>query len=478
METQDTNPPHKGRDKGKLKQKDFTNDIEQLNKKANEARDKQTNRFPVEAFPEPVQQIIKATNESQNFPIDFTGASILFAGSVAIGNTHRVEVQTDWLESAVLYIALVGRPGTNKTHPLNWAVKPIREHDTRTHSQYEQLRKEYEKAVRLLKRNREQQAIDEPEKPIWQKFLVSDFTQEALAERHKFNKRGIGVKIDELAGWVKNFNQYKSKGSEMEFWLSQFSGEAINIDRKTSEPIFIPVPFISVCGTIQNGVLQELAKEGRTQNGFMDRILFVIPDVIKPYLSETDLSPVIYQNWKSIISKLLSLSVTYDETMNPSPEVLRFTPEAESIFRVWHTENTDRCNNTENEALRGIYSKFDMYAVRLALILEMMRYACNESDKQAVSVEAIQGAIKLVEYFRNSAEKVNSILSKNASPLDKLPADRRNLYEALPDTFTTETGLQIAESENFKVSERTFKYFLTNRELFNRIKQGEYEKRI
>jgi hypothetical protein len=77
----------------------------------------------------------------------------------------------------------------------------------------------------------------------------------------------------------------------------------------------------------------------------------------------------------------------------------------------------------------------DMYVLRLALILEMMRYACNESDKQAISIEAVLGAIKLVEYFKSSAVKVNSILS-NASPLDKHPADKQALYNALPDTFS------------------------------------------
>jgi hypothetical protein len=117
----------------------------------------------------------------------------------------------------------------------------------------------------------------------------------------------------------------------------------------------------------------------------------------------------------------------------------------------------------------------DMYVLRLALILEMMRFACNEGNKQAVSMEAVRGAIKLVEYFKSSAVKVNSILS-NASPLAKHPADKQALYKALPDTFTTETGLQIAEG--LEVAERTFKYFLNEKELFMRISRGEYQKRI
>jgi len=465
-------------DKGEQSSISPTETLEHINgilQQGNEIQERKTNRFPVEVFPLPVQQVISATNENLNFPIDFIGASLLYAVSVAVGNTHSVEVKKGFQQSAVLYLAIVARAGTTKSHPLSFALQPIVEQDKRTYRQYEQQRQEYEQAVNLSKKEREQQAIDEPIKPVWQKFLLSDFTPEALAEVHKFNKRGIGVYVDELAGWFKNFNRY-NKGSEMEFWLSQWSGKPINIDRKTGEPVFIPLPFISVAGTIQKGILNELAKESRTQNGFIDRILFVIPDNIqKEYWSETDLPPVVSENWERIISNLLNLSITNDETLNPSPEVLRFTPEAKKVLFEWQKVNTDQSNGAESEALSGIFSKMDMYVLRLALILEMMRYACNESDKQAVSIEAVQGAVKLVEYFKSSAVKVNSILS-NASPLDKHPTDKQTLYKALPDTFTTETGLQIAEG--LGVAERTFKYFLNEKELFTRISRGEYEKRI
>jgi hypothetical protein len=455
--------------------KDFIVETQQLLKQGNEIQERKTNRFPVEVFPLPIQQVITATNEHLNFPIDFIGASLLYAVSVAVGNTHRVEVKKEFQQSAVLYLAIVGRAGTTKSHPLSFALQPILEQDKKTYRQYEQQRQQYEQAVNISKKEREQQVISEPIKPVWQKFLLSDFTPEALAEVHKFNKRGIGVYADELVGWFKNFNRY-SKGSEMEFWLSQWSGKPINIDRKTGEPVFIPLPFISVAGTIQKGVLNELAKDSRTQNGFIDRILFVIPDNIKKECwSETDLPPVVSEKWESIISNLLSLSVTNDDTLNPSPEVLKFAPEAKKVLFEWQKANTDQCNEAENEAISGIFSKMDMYVLRLALILEMMWFACNESNKQAVSIEAVQGAVKLVEYFKNSAVKVNSILS-NANPLDKYPTDKQTLYNALPDTFTTETGLQTAKG--LTVPERTFKKFLNEKELFTRINRGVYQKRI
>ena len=84
--------------------------------------------------------------------------------------------------------------------------------------------------------------------------------------------------------WFKNFNRY-NKGSEEQFWLSVWSGKAIRINRKTTEPTYITKPFISVIGTIQPGVLNDLA-DNRTENGFLDRLLFVAPENLTKTLLE------------------------------------------------------------------------------------------------------------------------------------------------------------------------------------------------
>lgn len=443
--------------------------------KHKEVLERKSNPFPVEVFPLPVQQIINATNENLNFPIDFIGASLMYAASIAIGNTHTIQVKQGFQQNAVLYLAIVSRAGTNKSHPLSFALQPIFEQDRKEYKEYAKQMKVWEQYLNLSKKDREKQGLPEMIKPVCQKFIVSDFTPEALAEVHRNNQRGIGVYVDELAGWFKNFNRY-NKGSEMEFWLSQWSGKQINIDRKLGMPIYIPLPFVSVAGTIQNGLLNELEKDSRTQNGFIDRILFVIPDnVQKQYWSENDLPPNVTENWQRIITGLLNMPIEFDAFENVKPTVLKFTPEAKSYLYEWQKTNTDQTNKATSEALSGIFSKMDMYVLRLALILELMRYACNEGNKEAISIEAVKGAVKLVEYFKKSAVKVNSILN-DCSPLDKIPTDKQNLYNSLPEVFTTELGLQIAEG--LEIPERTFKYFLNDKELFTRLSRGEYEKKI
>lgn len=431
------------------------------------------NPFPVEAFPEIVQKIITSTNESLKFPIDFIGASILFVASISIGNTYKVEIKKGWQENAVLYLAIVGRAGTNKSQPISFALKPIEELEKRAIAEFLKKCEEYLQSQEMTNKERKENGIESPKKPSWEQHVVSDFTPEALTEVHKFNIRGIGVYADELASWFNNFNRY-NKGSEEQLWLSVWSGKPIRINRKTSAPTYLPLPFISVIGTIQPGVLNELA-DNRTENGFLDRLLFAVPDTLKKeYWSETELHPSIDENWQTIVSNLLNLPIIQDETNNPQPKILRFTPEAKHLLYEWQKELTDQSNLSENESISSINAKMEMYAIRLALILQLVRYACNEDNKQAVGIEAVQGALKLVEYFKKTAIKVHSMVS-NTIPLEKLPTDKQTIYAALPKNFTTSEGVKLAESMG--MPERTFKRFLSSKELFNNQTRGEYEKR-
>lgn len=431
--------------------------------------------FPVEVFPPAIQQIIHSTNESLNFPVDFIGAAMIYAASIAIGNTTKVQVKEGWFEFALLYLALVGRPNTNKSHPLTFALQPIINRDKKTFREFEIKRKEFEHSNSLTKKERNNEGVDEPVKPFWQKSIVSDITPEALAQIHFYNKRGIAVYMDELAGWFKNFNRY-NKGNEQQFWLSNWNCKEIYVDRKSGDPIFISSPFITVAGTIQTGILNTLTSEGRGQDGFFYRMLFAFPqDLKKPYWSEKELPKGIIENWETIIESLVNIPLDLDENFNPQPQVVKFSPDALRVLKEWQVLNTDLCNNAESEAHEGIHGKFEFYVIRFSLILEMLKYACGESDKQLISCTSIRGAISLVDYFRATTLKVHTIIS-NYNPLDNLPVKKITLYEALPEHFTTAEGLLIATSQKFP--ERSFKRFLNDKELFRWLKQGEYEKRL
>ena len=117
---------------GRISQSEFRDDalknIEKLNG-FDQEKQKEQNEFPIEVFPSILQEIVRATNEFLNFPIDFMGSSILYAASLGIGNTHRIKIKDSWIENAALFLVLVGKSGVTKSHPLTFSIEPIFQKD-------------------------------------------------------------------------------------------------------------------------------------------------------------------------------------------------------------------------------------------------------------------------------------------------------------------------------------------------------------
>ena len=100
--------------------------------------------FPVSIFPSKIQRIISEVHECHNYPTDYIAAAILTAIAVGIGNTHLAQIKQGWIESPILYIALIGRPGANKSHPLSFAMKPFLDYDYQQNQVFEKALAKYD----------------------------------------------------------------------------------------------------------------------------------------------------------------------------------------------------------------------------------------------------------------------------------------------------------------------------------------------
>lgn len=429
--------------------------------------------FPVSIFPQPIRHIIQELHECQSFPIDYVAASMLTAIAVGIGNTHLVQVKSGWLESSILYMALVGRPGANKSHPLSFAMKPFLTYDYQQNIQFEQEYKKYEELMQMTRRERTEAGLTEyPQEPIRRRFLVSDITPEGLSLIHAQNQRGLCLWADELSAWFKNFNRYNN-GSEEQFWLSVFSAKTTISDRKsTRSSVFIKRPYISVIGTIQKKVLGELAKGERSCNGFIDRILFVLPsDQQKIRWNDRELSEDIDQQWDDILSRLIRLDFLPSSDGSEPYNILCLSPEARNILYEYQHKLAEMCDTETNEMIVGIYCKLETYLIRFCLIVQMMRWSCGEACKESIDAESVEKAILLTEYFRMAALNVQSIMNE-----ESLTTQQLAILRQLPHEFTTAEGLELADKEGMK--ERAFKDFLSRNIgiLFKRERHGAYTK--
>lgn len=433
--------------------------------------------FPFDAFPEMIQELIERSHASRlKFPKIYTSCGVLCATSCAIGNAYAVEFTREHVENAVLYMALVGGKGKNKSHPLTMTMRPLQEMDDEAYSRYLSLMGMYRDNQELPKKDRIKM-----DKPTRTRRIVGDITAEALASVMSENPRGLLLYNDELIGWIKAQNQYRSgNGSDAEMWLSLWSGKSHDVTRKTSESYRITRPFVSVCGTIQPSIIPTLA-ENREANGFMDRILFAWPQDIKIeaiHEDDPEMDPEILESWSRVIRRIVNIP------FNGDPRHVRLSPEAERKYIQWQNIEAEKCNKLDGQRIRktddvsynGIHAKMESYCLRLSLILEVLSRGCDGTldllNLSEISPESMSGALRMCEYFTSQAMEIRSII--NSSEIDLLAEDKKRLYRKLPDEFSTAEGQTIAKHLGFP--ERTFKRFLNDRRYFKHASRGQYEK--
>ena len=416
--------------------------------------------FPVEVFPSQVQTIIKETHRCLNFTVDHIAASLLFVASVAVGNSVIVEIKNEWLDKAILYIAIVGKPGTNKSAPLKYAFKPLVDRDKKSLQKYEKQRAAYE--LEMQKPLKERKAA--PIEPEYEQIVLSDFTTEVLVRQHKINARSLAVYVDELIGFIKNFNKYRS-GNDEQVWTQLYNGGSVIVNRVSSQPLNIEDTCIGVIGTIQPGLLFEFAK-GKTESGFVDRWLFAYPDDSEyPKLNNDQLPKELTKTWCEIIDKI------YKIPFKPSNKTIKLSKDALQIYTQWFNALADQ-KNASSAAVAEMLTKMERYCIRFSIVLEALKYATTNKTFKTISAQSIKGGIDLCYYFTACGLKARKKF--NLNPIDELNEKQKKIYLELPISFTTAEGIEVASQ--LDMSERTFKEWLKSN-YFRHISHGQYEKR-
>lgn len=425
--------------------------------------------FPVNVFPSPFLEVITETEKTLNFPTDYTGTAILTAIAAAIGKSAKIRVKKGWYEFPAIYAALIGKPGANKSHPIETAFKPFEEIDRAQIKRFEQEYNQFEEYQALTKKDKEN--LPKPEKPRLIKTVLHNFTPEILHQRLTDNDRGCTIVSEELATFLDGMNNY-SKGDQASVYLSFWNNKPTSIDRVSKPvPLWLPQPFLNIIGSIQPRILPKLFPVNKTDNGFLQRFLFAFPDSVqKQPINDFEIDEDVLAHYARWIDeyRVRNPIIIDSETELPKAKIYVWSKEAKDFFYEWSKENAIQVNEN-NDSLKGeIISKFDIHFARLSLILQVMK----DYNSPEISLNAAKGAAKLCAYFLNNGLKVLGVLGKNKT--DELPQDKKQLFEALPDEFTTGEGLLIAES--LGTIGRTYERFIKDERFFKRVKYGNYRK--
>ena len=398
--------------------------------------------FPVDALPEPAARYVEEAAASLSCPPELVALPVLAAISGVMGQSRRLRIKPGWTESGLLWAAVVDTPGGRKSPAAGFAYKAVEKIQAMLRKAHKAERETYAKEMRQHALDKKLAARDdkpEPEPPVpptMNRVIVDDITAEAVAMRLEENPRGLLQAQDELTGFLRGLDQYKSggKGNARQLYLKIWSSRTIIVDRKGSdEPLAVPQPYVTLQGGIQPAVLHEIA--GGRDDGFLDRFLFGYPEPHRGGYSDESISHAAEAAYENLIGRIWDLQPEETDDDEVRPRIVRMTPDAKEMFKAAaNSVEAEKFRPGFPEILQGPWSKFDTHLARLALIIGVANSAVEGNAVERVTAEDMQAALRLVDYFKATTRKVYEQLFE-ANPDDVLAA---NLV-----TLLTESGYKF-----------------------------------
>ena len=363
--------------------------------------------FPIDIYPNFIQQYINEVSVSLNANLDYLGGGMLWVISLCVGNSIKIQVKRGWIESGTVWIALVGRAGVGKTHTIKAITDPLEKLSGREIKRYSDEMEKYEAYMAMDKKQKD--FAEKVEKPKKKKFIAEDITVEALSELHEQNKNGIGILRDELVGWIKDMNKYR-EGSDLQKYLSCWSNGILSSDRKTSSSAYVEKAYIPIIGGVQPSVLSSVYTDENKDNGFIDRILLCYPDIKVNDYNEEEIDARLIDEYSEFITyfyeQIRQNVLKYDDFGNIEPYILTFDDEAKvewvRIFNdITRLENSEQ----ENEYIKSVLPKLKSYVCRFSLLLEVLNIYADHSTIEKIGKKSVLDAEKLYKYFLEMAKK-------------------------------------------------------------------------
>lgn len=337
--------------------------------------------YPLEIFPENIQNIITYLEKNASFEKQIIGSTILFVISTITGLSKKIIVKNGaWEDTPNLWIAIVGRRGTMKTPATSYALKPLINAEKDFATQFELEMADY---FKIPKKDREESL-----KPKRKQRFSNDTTVEGLIDAMEYNWNGMGIYKDELNGFFEEMSRYKA-GGNLEFYLSAFSGGTYVKNRKSYDPQTINDVYLSMLGSIQPEVLENLS-HNQTANGMMDRWLYTISNNIVPRTNGNFIDEEITKEYHSFVSNII---------YNTGHETeLQWTHDAHEAFISGVNEMEDIMSDKDCDPLLFTYlSKMKTYFARFVVIITIM------DNTNIIDLEQISKAKMLVSYYISTA---------------------------------------------------------------------------
>lgn len=416
------------------------------------------NEFPYEVLPQAVQVCINEYAEVNRLLPSHLATSALVAASSAIGRRYRVQY-SNMNVSMALFVALVSHSGKGKTWALDNMFRPCDDWEIKEQAIYFEEHAEW-KIKKEAHEEISKEPFEDPE-PMHPQIQVDDYTIETLSDVLSSGNVSMYAIVDELGGLFKRMGKYSKSSDENSRYLSLFEGRKWLVNRKVGKKVIRDFHF-GIAGGIQPDILHEMAEGGNKKNGLMFRFSFDLvehknrPDPVQRPVNTSMIEP--YEN---AIARIFNFPSMYDESYKNQkqankPVTIFFNAKANQFYFDWLIENNKIYNSAQTDAEMSIHVKTENMVIRLAGILELLHRACNKEYYEdvasfqmnvEVTIESVQRAIKVAQYYRHNALKVINRLS---NPISALPAKEQALWKGLESKFIKSDAAKIGEASGIK----------------------------
>lgn len=387
--------------------------IDDLQRELN-IRERIPNIFPLDVFHPNIKPYIHALNDKYDIPRSYIGLTMLSCYSTAIGTSYAVTSNGIDLFHLPVWGALEGISSSGKSLAIDKVLAPLFEIQNKFDADWEHITQgislEKIKDFRL-------------NTVVYRDAHLPTLVRSVLPD----NPKGVMKYADELLEWINGMNQLGNKeGIDEQFWISTWNCKSYSGIRAGKQKFMIPRPFVNVIGGIQPSLLPKLFAKDRDTTGFIFRLLFAKPEIVK--IAEPDLfykMPSEYsQLHENSIKAIYNNLIVTDPYQKPKLCIL--TVDAIRMYQEW-TKKYIRSINSLNdisskEIESGILGKIKEYVIRFSGILAITDLALDNNaivkspeffnNEIMVPASVMERAIRIGEYFYESAKEITESAQK------------------------------------------------------------------
>jgi hypothetical protein len=357
-----------------------------------------------EIFPESLAAPIEEVARRMNLKPECYALALISGISRFLKNgssTMLVDEWNYWCRTHGYFGAMIAESSQMKTPVLNAMISdPLAAIRKANQEKFKAQEKTYKEELEQWKNSKDEDKGPPPDAPVEKLPYITKATWEGVAAMvSSAPNQGILWLCDELAGFFKSANQYRSgRGSDQEDLLECWSGNGAVIARAAGTTVNVGAVSLSIYGNIQPKVLAPFLGDGSDDNGTFARFDFVQqPRALTQItlgLSRIDINPM--------------LQALYERVDAIPLMQFELDKEAKELFADYYNHCQRLRFDHPKQGMRAMLGKAAEKVGRVATILHCIHAAHSGAEvSKKIPAKQVAAAIKWVEYTTQQALSIN-----------------------------------------------------------------------